>query len=163
IRRIWNPWRSPRCSTCRSTPSRATSSARWRACAIAWVARPARRIGATGRARDGAAVPVNPDLEQQLREALRRVDPAEGFAERVQARIERERLRPQRPRPALYRWAPQALAAALLMAALGLYGWHAQRERQGLEALRVTGQKLDLAYRGVKDAARPATAGDAGA
>jgi len=115
-------------------------------------------------------VPVNSDLEQQLREALRRVDPAEGFAERVQARIERERLRPQRPRPALYRWAPQALAAALLMAALGLYGWHAQRERQGLEArqqlleaLRVTGQKLDLAYRGVKDAARPATAGDAGA
>ncbi|HET9329783.1 MAG TPA: hypothetical protein VFO23_04585 [Steroidobacteraceae bacterium] len=110
------------------------------------------------------------DLDRQLREALQPVDPAEGLAERVQARIERERLRPQRPRPALYRWAPQALAAALLVAALGMYGWHAQRERQGLqarqqllEALRVTGQKLDLAYRGVKDAARPAAPGDAGA
>ena len=113
---------------------------------------------------------MNSDLERQLREALRPVDSTEGFAERVQARIERESLRSQRSRPALYRWAPQALAAALLVAALGMYGWHAQRERQGLEArqqlleaLRVTGQKLDLAYRGVKDAARPAAAGDAGA
>lgn len=113
---------------------------------------------------------MNPDLEHQLREALQTVDPTDGFAERVQARIERERPRLRRPRPGLYRWAPQSLAAALLVAALGVYGWHAQRERQGLEArqqlleaLRVTGRKLDLAYRGVKDAARPATGGDAGA
>ncbi len=112
-------------------------------------------------------MPMKPDLEKQLRESLQAVEPADGFAERVQARIERER---RRPRAVLYRWAPQALAASLLLAALGVYGWHAQRERQGLEArqqlleaLRVTGQKLDLAYRGVKDAARPAAAGDAGA
>ncbi len=113
---------------------------------------------------------MNSDLERELRKALRPVEPAAGFAARVQARIGREHLRRQRPRPTLYRWAPRALAAALLVAALGMYGWHAQRERQGLqarqqllEALRVTGQKLDLAYRGVKDAARPAASGDAGA
>jgi hypothetical protein len=113
---------------------------------------------------------MKPDLEKQLRDALQALEPEDGFAERVRARIEHERRRAQRPRAVLYRWAPQALAASLLLAALGVYGWHAQRERQGLEArqqlleaLHVTGQKLDLAYRGVKDAARPAAAGDAGA
>ena len=110
---------------------------------------------------------MNPDLESQLRAALRPVDPPDGFALRVEARIERGR-RPQRPR--LYRFAPQALAASLLVAALGIYGWHVQRERQGqearqqlLEALRVTGAKLDLAYRGVRDAGRAAPAGRSGA
>lgn len=112
---------------------------------------------------------MNSDLDKPLREALRAVEPPPGFAERLAARIEREPLRRRDWRPAL-RWAPQALAASVLVAALGVYGWQLQRERQGLEArqqlleaLRVTGQKLDLAYRGVKDAARPATAGDAGA
>jgi type VI protein secretion system component VasF len=105
------------------------------------------------------------DFDKQLREALRAVDPDAGFAERVAGRIARHRRR-----LALPRWVPQALAASLLVGALGIYGWHAQRERQGLEArqqlleaLRLTGEKLDLAYKGVRDVSKPATADGAGA
>ena len=108
------------------------------------------------------------DLEKELREALRYVDPAPGFASRVSARIDRERH--DRWLPARYRWMPAALAASVVLSLIAGYGWHWRREQQGLEArqqlieaLRLTGEKLDLAYRGVQDVSKstpPASAGD---
>jgi hypothetical protein len=110
---------------------------------------------------------VSQDLEKALREALRRVDPAEDFAERVLARAESERRR----RESRSRWLPLALAASALIAAVIAYTWRTYEERQqGLEArqqlikaLQVTGEKLDLAYRAVNDESRASIADDEGA
>jgi hypothetical protein len=97
------------------------------------------------------------DLEEELRRALRPLDPSAGFAERVTARLESRR----RPRglAARYRWLPAALAACLVLSLFAAFGWQAHRQREGLaaraqlmQALRVTSQKLDLAYRGVQGA-----------
>jgi len=44
---------------------------------------------------------MSDDFEKQLKNALRSVDPAEGFADRVMGRIERE---PQRLRGQIFRW-----------------------------------------------------------
>jgi len=96
------------------------------------------------------------DLEKELRDALRPVDPDEGFTLRVMARIEEEESRSKRWWPPLQvRWLPVALAASALVGAVLMDVWH-DRQQQGLEArqqliqaLRVTGEKLDLAYRGV--------------
>jgi hypothetical protein len=51
-----------------------------------------------------------------------------------------------------------AIAASIVLGFLITHEWQARRERQGLEArsqlleaLRVTGEKLDLAYRVVND------------
>jgi hypothetical protein len=109
------------------------------------------------------------DLEKQLRDALRPAAPPEGFAERIAARIEAVRLRRRRPSP-LFLWAPAALAASLVLGFAALHQWELRREQQQglqarrelIEALRVTGEKLDLAYRGVSDASRPANPDDAG-
>jgi hypothetical protein len=107
------------------------------------------------------------DLERELRAALRKADPAEGFAERVNARIAREGVpgRVWTARP--LRRAFAALAACTLIAALALHAWQARQEQQGLEArrqlieaLRVTGDKLDIAFRSVNDASRPLPAAD---
>src|SRR5690348_4475635 len=95
------------------------------------------------------------DFEQQLREALRPVDPEAGFEQRVMARVARE---PARSRTRLMRWAGAlALAASVAFAAiLGAHQWQERREERGLEArrqlieaLRVTGEKLDVAYQAV--------------
>jgi len=99
---------------------------------------------------------MNDDLDDQLRKALRPVDPGEPFAQAVLARVAHER-RSRRPAPAL-RWA--AAVGAIALGVLAVYGWQARHEqglearRQLLEALQVTGQKLDLAYRAVNDPAR---------
>jgi hypothetical protein len=109
---------------------------------------------------------MSKDFEQQLREGLRPVDPDEGFEQRVMARIARESVQPRRK---MHRWAPLALAAtAAFVAILGTYQWQERQEqrlevrrqerqeeqglearRQLLEALRVTGEKLDVAYQAV--------------
>lgn len=102
---------------------------------------------------------MSDDLEKQLREALRRVDPPPGFASRVSARMQSKQRRHWLP--AHYRWMPAALAASLVLSLIVVYGWQWRREQQGLEArqqlieaLRLTGEKLDLAYRGVQDASK---------
>jgi anti-sigma-K factor RskA len=102
---------------------------------------------------------MNSDLGKKLREALRPVDPEEGFADRVMGRVGRA---PQLPRRRWHRkplWISVALAASAVLAVIGIHEWQAHREREGLEAraqlldaLRVTGEKLDIAYRTVNDA-----------
>lgn len=104
---------------------------------------------------------MSKDFEQQLRDALRPVDPAEGFEQRVMARVASEL---PRSRAKVTRWAASlALAATVAFAAiLGAHQWQERREQQGLEArrqlleaLRVTGEKLDLAYQAVNRESPP--------
>lgn len=101
------------------------------------------------------------DLEKELREALRPVDPGEDFTARVLARVSAARLPPGRQL-----WIPLALAASLAAVLVLGVQWHQRRELRGLEArrelieaLRVTSQKLDLAYRLVN---RPHSSGGEG-
>jgi hypothetical protein len=95
---------------------------------------------------------MSDDLDAELRRALRPVEPPRGFTERVMTRVAAG------PRA---RWrVPFGLAATALLG-LGIYV-HSQHQRQQLaglearreviEALRLTDQKLDLAYQTVKDA-----------
>ena len=103
---------------------------------------------------------MSKDFEQQLRDALRPVEPEEGFEQRVMARIARE---PPRSRRKLTRWAAVALAASMAFAAIiGTQQWQQRREQEGLEArrqlleaLRVTGEKLDVAYQAVNRESQP--------
>ncbi len=97
---------------------------------------------------------MSKDFEEQLREALRPVEPDEGFEHRVMARISRE---PARARTKVTRWVSVALAASVGFAAIiGTHTWQVRREQEGLEArkqlieaLRLTGEKLDVAYQAV--------------
>lgn len=117
---------------------------------------------------------MNEEFENRLRRAMRPVDAPAGFAERVMCALPAQAapapvvsLRPVTvtPRSAWRRFsAPAALAASLLVAVFA--GQHvatqvAEREQQAglaasrelMQALRVTSQKLDLAFDAVQ---RPA-------
>jgi hypothetical protein len=118
------------------------------------------------------------DFENQLRRALRPVDAPEGFAERLMQKLPpaapREPVvvalpvRTQAPRSPQRRFGvPAALAASMVAAVLlgqQLALHRAERqEAEGraasqelLQALRVTSQKLDLAYQAVKSPSRSA-------
>jgi hypothetical protein len=106
------------------------------------------------------------ELENQLRRALRPVDAPEGFAERLMARLPPVHNRPvvvalPRPAPRPRNFTiPAALAASLLGAVLlgqHMAGVRIDKEDAAgraasleiLQALRVTSQKLDLAYEAV--------------
>jgi negative regulator of sigma E activity len=105
---------------------------------------------------------MSKDFEQQLRDVLRPVEPEEGFEQRVMARIAGER---SRARSKVTRWVSVALAASVAFAAiLGTHEWQVRREEQGLEArkqlieaLRLTGEKLDVAYQAVNRESSPPT------
>ena len=104
---------------------------------------------------------MSDELEDRLRKALRPVDPEEGFAERVMSRIDSAPAR-HRWLPPRFRGLPAALAASLLLGVVLIYAWQADRERRGLEArrqlleaLHITGEKLDVAYRGVRRESSP--------
>ena len=104
------------------------------------------------------------EIDAQLKRALRRREPPDGFADRVLARVAREpslaRKRPLWPRwhsPSLFlRWAAVgALVAALVT---GEYQISESRERaealaakqQVMVALRITASKLRVAKQRVK-------------
>ncbi len=118
------------------------------------------------------------ELNDRLRAALRPVDPGESFTEKVLARIASEppgipsliarsgslpssmgRTLARAVRAYALSW--QSAAAVVTVVAVGLlvtHEWRAQRvedgleaRRQVMEALRVTSEKLDLAYRAVKE------------
>ena len=114
---------------------------------------------------------MNDEIENQLRRVLRPVDAPEGFAERLMKRLPPSQTRapvvalPARPAPRERTrnfTIPAALAASLLGAVL--LGQHFATVRvenedaagraaslEILQALRVTSQKLDLAYEAVND------------
>jgi len=111
-------------------------------------------------------------LEQRLRAALRPVDPGAGFAGGVMARIATERpgnVRTFRARAAAS-WGGFALAASVVVALLLAHQQQMRRTEQGLEArrqlieaLRVTGDKLDLASRMVNAPPPAPNSSDSGA
>ncbi len=112
------------------------------------------------------------NFEDQLRRALRPVQPPAGFAARVMQALPAQResatvtpISLAKPARAPNYWqrlrAPAALAASLLVAVLLGQQWAYQRQQaeqaaglaasqQLMQALRVTSKKLDLAYQAVK-------------
>src|SRR5215470_7814972 len=112
---------------------------------------------------------MHENLEQRLRRALEGPEPPADLSDRILARLpagpaaEPGRAAPSRRPRAARRLVPWALAAALLAVVLLPLLWHREQERAGLraraqliEALRLSSQKLDLAYRTVN---RPTAAG----
>jgi anti-sigma factor RsiW len=104
-------------------------------------------------------------LEDELKKALRRVEPPAGFADRVLARAARqERQKPARSRWWLglsgiggLRWAA-ACAMCIALAASGVLYEHDLQRRRGEEAkdklmlaLRITGTKLQIAQESLKE------------
>ena len=93
-------------------------------------------------------------LEETLKQALRREEPPDGFAERVLARLESPAAR-----PGLWAWLRSpglrwALAATLSLVLLLAFQYNAERRRraegelakaQMLTALRITADKLEYA------------------
>jgi hypothetical protein len=116
---------------------------------------------------------MNDELESSLRHALKSVDPPDDFAERVLARVREENApssRQPRWRQNRYRSFAAALAASAVIAVVLVHSWQERQERRGLEArqqlieaLRVTGEKLDMAYQGVNAGSRRSAPEDAGA
>lgn len=118
---------------------------------------------------------MNDFLERELREALRSKDPGEDFTRKVMAHIDSQAKQPRTPKhsvaPRALQWLPAAMAASLLMAIVikhepaeppsAQQGLHARE--QLLHALRVTSEKLDLAYQVVHDESRDDDRADAGA
>lgn len=103
------------------------------------------------------------ELNDRLRAALRPVDPGESFTQGVLARSANEpprvpaSARRSVRRPEL-RWLSGALLVLVATGFLVVHQWRARHAQQGqearrqvIEALRVTSEKLDLAYRVVKD------------
>jgi hypothetical protein len=108
---------------------------------------------------------MNDNLDQELRNALRPVDPGDDFTRAIMARVASQtvtelRRPPARPPfharalPRALPWAPAALAASLLVAIFATHESHQQQDiaegmrarQELLQALRVTSEKLDIAY-----------------
>jgi hypothetical protein len=98
---------------------------------------------------------MNDRLEEELRRALRPVDPGDSFTHAVMSKIHADSARAAHPQnSSVLSWLPVAAAASLLVAiiinhegrqpTLAADGQLARE--QLLEALRVTSQKLDIAY-----------------
>jgi hypothetical protein len=110
-------------------------------------------------------------LEEELRSALRRQEPPEGFAERVLAQASARPVREGRwwlPLRALvreprWRWAAAALAACLLVAVAVVHQRREQRIKaegemakvQVMRALRIASSKLNMVRRKVQEIDRP--------
>ena len=108
---------------------------------------------------------MNQDIESGMRSALRPVAPSEEFSQQLLARVAAQPqarprshgLMPRSARPLAW-WLATSLAACLVLAVgvqrhleqqrLQQSGLEARREV--LQALRVTSQKLNLAYEAVK-------------
>jgi hypothetical protein len=119
---------------------------------------------------------MSKDIESQMRAALRPVAPSEEFSQRLLAGVANERPPVRKPRRAarlhpLAWWFTASLAASVVLA-VGVHQ-HLQQQRlqqSGLEArrevmqaLRVTSQKLNLAYEAVKSQSTSLTVEQSGA
>jgi hypothetical protein len=115
---------------------------------------------------------MNNDLEDSLRAALRPVDPGEKFTAGVVARIADESTRALRapgPYTTALRWTSVALAISLVLGILAAREVQLRRTQRGLEAraelihaLKLAGEKLDIAYRVVNDEESAEPAKDSG-
>ena len=104
------------------------------------------------------------DIDQELKQAMHRCEPSQGFADRVLAQLEQERPRTRlRPSLRLLQWPVLRWAvAAVLLISIGTgiaYRVHEQRveeadavaaKQQVMLALRITSSKLRVAKQRVK-------------
>lgn len=104
---------------------------------------------------------MSDDLEKELRQAFRAIDPPRDISAIVAARLAATSRRAVR-RPPSWAW-PTSLAASLLLVTGYFYQRHEQQvaagleaRRQLLEALHVTNEKLDLAFRAVQEQSQKA-------
>ena len=109
---------------------------------------------------------MSEDLESRLRAALRPVAPSDEFTQNLIARVTADQgsrsnahgARRRNPRASAW-WLSATMAASLLIAAGIEHHLQERREterglearRQVIEALRVTSQKLNLAYEVIKN------------
>ena len=107
---------------------------------------------------------MSDDIESQMRAALRTVAPREEFSQRLVANVASQGPAARKPRRLAARshplawWFSASLAASVVLA-VGVHQ-HLQQQRlqqsglearrEVVEALRVTSQKLNLAYEAVK-------------
>ncbi len=100
---------------------------------------------------------MSEELDKQLGDALRPVDPGEQFAHGVLSRVARDPASRRARMPWRWQWA--AALAVVVLGTLGVYQLQMRRaqgleaRRQLIQALQVTGEKLDLAERAVNDSA----------
>lgn len=107
---------------------------------------------------------MSDDIESRMRAALRPVAPREEFSQRLIAQVTSRQSRAPAARRSPSRWQPlawwfSASLAASLVLAVGVHE-HLQQQRlqqsglearrEVLQALRVTSQKLNIAYEAVK-------------
>jgi hypothetical protein len=108
---------------------------------------------------------MSEDLESRLRAALRPVAPSDGFTQNLIARVTAHQgsdadargTRRRSPKATAW-WLSASMAASLLIAAGVQHYLQERREterglearRQVIEALRMTSQKLNLAYEVIK-------------
>jgi hypothetical protein len=112
-----------------------------------------------------------------MRAALRPVAPGEEFSQKLLAKVTSQDAAQAEPRRVASRWQPlawwfSASIAASLVLAVGVHQ-HLQQQRlqqsglearrEVLEALRVTSQKLNLAYEAVKSQSTSLTDDQSGA
>jgi anti-sigma-K factor RskA len=107
---------------------------------------------------------MSKDIESEMRAALRPVAPSEDFSERLVANVTGQRSAALKRRRVASGWHPlvwwfSASLAASVVLAVGVYQHLEQQRlqqsglearREVLQALRVTSQKLNLAYEAVK-------------
>jgi hypothetical protein len=117
------------------------------------------------------------DIESQMRAALRSVAPSEEFSQKLVANVTSQRPTAPKPRRLAARlrplawWFSASLAASVVLA-VGVHQ-HLQQQRlqqsglearrEVMEALRVTSQKLNLAYEAVKSQSTSLTDEQSGA
>lgn len=114
---------------------------------------------------------MSQDIESRLRAALRPVAPSEDFSQKLLARVLADQTTQPKPRRLLlagtrpWAWWLTASLAACLIAAVGVQQHLEQQRlqqqrlqqnglearREVVEALRMTSQKLNLAYEAVKN------------
>ena len=120
---------------------------------------------------------MSKDIESQMRAALRAVAPSEEFTQKLVANVTSRLPAAPKPRRLGARWRPlawwfSASLAASVVLAVGVHQ-HLQQQRlqqsglearrEVLEALRVTSQKLNLAYEAVKSESTSLTDEQSGA
>ena len=100
---------------------------------------------------------MSEELDKHLQDALRPVDPGEQFAQRVLSRVASDAAARRTRAPWL--WQSAAALGVVVLGTLAVYQWQERRaqgleaRRQLIEALQVTGEKLDLADRVVNESA----------
>ena len=108
---------------------------------------------------------MSKDIETEMRAALRPVAPSEEFSQKLAANVTSRRFAALKPRRVASGWHPLAwwssagLAASVVLA-VGVHQHLEQQRlqqsglearREVLQALRVTSQKLNLAYEVIKN------------